>query len=154
MKQIIGMFLLCLLLGACEQKEVTTADPQKFGVEVNQTSAITLAELDNKMGDSESIDCVVTAKVEEVCQKKGCWMTLKKEDGSAIRVTFKDYALFMPTDIAGKEVVLHGMATTKTESVEDLKHYAKDAGKSQEEIDAITEGITKMTIEADGVLIR
>ncbi|MBK8328994.1 MAG: DUF4920 domain-containing protein [Bacteroidetes bacterium] len=30
-----------------------------------------------------------------MCQKKGCWMELKNNDGTTLRVTFKDYG-FMP----------------------------------------------------------
>ncbi len=71
-----------------------------------------------------------------------------------MRITFKDYALFMPKDLAGKEVVIHGVAKTTTVSVEDLRHYAQDAGKSEKEIKAINKPETKLAFEADGVAIQ
>ncbi|MGB0524552.1 MAG: DUF4920 domain-containing protein [Flammeovirgaceae bacterium] len=165
-KQILGALFICLFVFSCAQKEEQVEDkpmdttavkeetPNKFGVAVDESKAITLASLSEEIQANDSVNCVVKGEVEAVCQKKGCWMTLKKEDGSTVRVTFKDYALFMPKDLAGKEVVLNGVAKTKTVSVDMLKHLAEDEGKSQAEIDAITEEETKLAIEADGVVIK
>ena len=68
-------------------------------------------------------------------------------------VKFKDYAFFMPKDIAGQEVIVDGKAFVEQTSVEDLKHFAKDAGKSQDEIDAITEPKLTLSFLSSGVLI-
>jgi hypothetical protein len=46
------------------------------------------------------------------------------------------------------------MAYLEEVSVDDLKHYAEDAGKSQEEIDAITESEMAYTFVAEGALIQ
>lgn len=167
LKQILGSLFICLFVFSCAKKEENTeevntpeektevvADQTKFGVAVDVSNPFTLASLEKEMTTNDSLDCVVTGTVDKVCQKKGCWMTLKKEDGSTVRVTFKDYALFMPKDLSGKEVVLHGMAKAKTESVDMLKHLAEDEGKSKEEIDAITEPVTSLAIVADGVEIK
>lgn len=165
-KYILGSLVICLFLFSCNKQEevanetkddvaeTVKAPATKFGVEVDEASAMTLASLTTEMTEKDSLDCVVKGTVESVCQKKGCWMTLKKDDGSTVRVTFKDYALFMPKDLGGKEVVLHGIAKTKTVSVDMLKHLAEDAGKSEEEIAAITDPETKLAIEADGVTIQ
>ena len=42
----------------------------------------------------------ITGKVTEVCQEKGCWMKIERENGEQLMVKFKDYGFFMPTDIA------------------------------------------------------
>ena len=39
-------------------------------------------------------------------------------------------------------------------SVEELKHYAEDAGETQEVIDAITEPEISLAFEAKGVIIK
>jgi hypothetical protein len=97
---------------------------------------------------------VVSGTVSEVCKAKGCWMKIDLPDGESMRVTFKDYALFMPKDITGKNVVIHGVASKKEVSVEDLQHFAKDAGKSEAEIATIAQAETQLTFEADGVVIK
>lgn len=91
----------------------------------------------------------IKGTVQEVCQSKGCWMTLKNEQNQSIRVTFKDYGFFVPKDIAGREVIIEGNATT-TELEEDMaKHYADDAGKEYDESMK-----QEVSIVATGVLVE
>jgi len=111
-----------------------------------------LPELFAQRGD---VTYTVSGKMVECCQKKGCWMTLDMgEDHSPMRVTFKDYGFFMPLNSAGRSLVLSGIAMNDTTSVETLRHFAEDAGKSKEEIEAITEPEIEMVFEATGVYIR
>ncbi len=104
-----------------------------------------------KVGDSVTVKA--KAKVNSVCQAKGCWMRLDLEDGNEVMVKFKDYGFFMPKDIAGKEVIVNGNAFVTIVPVEELRHYAEDAGKSAEEIAAITEPKKTLSFQANGVLI-
>jgi hypothetical protein len=48
---------------------------------------------------------------------------------------------------------VEGRAFREVLSVETLRHYAEDAGKSKEEIEAITAPETRLSFEANGVLI-
>ncbi|MFT5618088.1 MAG: hypothetical protein ACI85I_001317 [Arenicella sp.] len=169
MKKILLSVLCLAVFTCCEKKvggdsaeknvvveeEMAEADSTTFGVAVNLTEVKTLAVLETEMSEKDSLEEVTVAgKVQAVCQKKGCWMTLEKENGETMRITFKDYALFMPKDLAGKEVVVHGVAKKSTTSVETLRHFAEDAGKSKEEIEKITEAETSIVFEADGVKIK
>ena len=106
------------------------------------------------MGDKTEMEAKVSGTVESVCQVKGCWMKVKMDNGETMRVMFKDYAFFVPKDIAGKTVVFEGEAQKKMVPVEHLQHYAKDAGKSKEEIAKITEPKEELTFIADGVIVK
>jgi hypothetical protein len=68
-------------------------------------------------------------------------------------VKFKDYGFFMPKDIAGREVIMEGTAYREVVSVDELKHLAKDAGKSEEEIAKITEPKEELQFLAHGVIL-
>ena len=92
-------------------------------------------------------------KVNEVCQTKGCWMRLDLDD-EEVMVKFKDYGFFMPKNIAGKDVIVNGKAFISEVSVEEQRHYAEDAGKSADEIAAITQVEKTLSFEADGVLLK
>ena len=97
---------------------------------------------------------VIEGTVVEVCQKKGCWMTLEPKGGpSNVSVRFKDYGFFMPKTLSGSQVIVQGTATEKEISVEDLRHYAEDAGKSAEEIAAITKPEKGIELMATGVRV-
>ena len=92
--------------------------------------------------------------INEVCKKKGCWMKLDLGEEHESMVRFKDYGFFVPKDADNKEVIVEGKAYITKISVDQLKHYAKDGGKSQEEIDQITEPELTYAFEAHGVLLK
>ena len=54
-----------------------------------------------KINESDTTELVFEATIDEVCQMKGCWMTL--ESDQKVRVTFKDYGFFVPKDAGGTE---------------------------------------------------
>lgn len=84
---------------------------------------------------------LVKATAASVCQKKGCWVVLQDGDAS-VRVTMKDYGFLLPQDVAGRTLVVEGVLSETTVTEKQARHYAKDAGKSPAEIDAI-KGDTK-----------
>ncbi len=131
-----------------------TQDGKHFGETINGEGTISYDEMLTKFTEADSIPAKVVGQVSEVCQKKGCWMTIASENGEEMMmVQFKDYGFFVPKDIAGRKVVMEGYAFREITPVDDLKHYAEDAGKSQEEIDAITEPKEEIKFLASGVLL-
>ncbi|MFK7908832.1 MAG: DUF4920 domain-containing protein [Chitinophagales bacterium] len=166
-KKSILFFLTAVLIIGCNNNSTSPNEPsgavqlvdgiQHFGEKIDESGALSLDNLLSKVStssDAGSMKVKTTGEVEAVCQVKGCWMTLKKPDGNVMRVTFKDYGFFMPTDIAGKTVVVEGEAKVDTTTVEMLRHYAEDEGLAQEEIDKITEPEIDVTFIADGVILK
>ena len=71
----------------------------------------------------------VKGKVDKVCQAKGCWMALKGPSGKhSARITFKDYAFFVPKDIMGRTASVEGTVELKKLSKAMREHLAKDEG--------------------------
>jgi uncharacterized protein DUF4920 len=46
----------------------------------------------------------------------------------SVRVTFRDYAFFVPKDLAGKTVVAEGVLSHRVISAEEAEHLAKESG--------------------------
>ncbi len=147
------LFTLIPVIGIFFFSEISAQDAF-YGAKIDDSDAVPVKELVTMMQGKSEMEIKIIGKVEEVCQVKGCWMTVVKEDGTAMRVTFKDYGFFVPKDIAGKTAVLKGKAYTKVTTVAELQHYAEDGGKSKEEIEKIKEDKTELAFEADGVIIR
>jgi len=162
---LLGFALLSML--ACKNSAETTPEEateevavvddkyQHFGEDITDENVMSKDEMiaaysNMKVGDT--IPVKFTSKVNSVCQAKGCWMRLDLGENESF-VKFKDYGFFMPKDIAGQEVIVEGKAFVEETSVDDLKHFAMDAGKSQEEIDAITEPELTFSFVSSGVLI-
>ena len=72
----------------------------------------------------------VVANVSQVCQKKGCFF-IAREGPSIVRVSFKDYGFFVPTDIGGKRVALNGEVVAREVSRDEASHYAEDLGTAE-----------------------
>jgi len=165
MKNYILVLAMVLSFMACKEEQKTEVvetteemalNYKSFGKEIIADDAIaakSMAEHYKAMKVGDSIDSKMTAKVAEVCQAKGCWMKLDLDNGEQVMVKFKDYGFFMPKNIAGQEVIINGKAYVNEVPVEELRHYAEDAGKTPEEIAAITESKKTYSFEADGVLL-
>ena len=123
-----------------------------FGETIDTQDAIKASQIITTLADQSSMQTKVKGTVQEVCQMKGCWMTMDLGNEQSMRITFKDYGFFVPKNSSGKKAVIQGELKKETTSVATLKHYAKDAGKSQAEIDAITEPQTELVFVAEGVL--
>ena len=107
------------------------------------------------MEGKEELNCKIKAEVITSCKKKGCWMDVKMNDGSRMKVTFKDYGFFVPKEgLSGKTAYMQGKAVREEVSVDMLRHYAEDAGKTEEEVAAITEPEDGITFIANGVIIE
>lgn len=166
MKPIILLIICVFMLNSCKNKdekqqekpiEVEKTAYKSFGNEIIADDAIdasSMAEHYKSMNVGDSINSKITATVNKVCQAKGCWMTLNLGNDEEVMVKFKDYAIFMPKDIAGKEVIINGKAFVKEVSVDEQRHYAEDGGKTAEEIASITEPKRTYSFEADGVLLK
>lgn len=130
-------------------------DGKSFGATVNPSGAVSYDDLLPRFKTTDTLKNVkVAGIVDAVCKVRGCWMNIKSETGaSPMFVKFKNYAFFMPKDIAGKRVVMSGDAFKEIVPVEELRHYAEDDGKSKEEIAKITQPETKIRFVASGVTV-
>jgi hypothetical protein len=105
---------------------------------------------DNKI---KSSDFLTIGKIISSCPKKGCWVKVIT-DFEEVFVTFKDYSFFIPKKgIRDKEIVINGIIKTDTISISQLKHYAYDAGESEEFVSKIKHPKITKSIIADGVAI-
>lgn len=149
------------LVASCQNKtEVKIPEDEKytsFGDSISKEGALSKEELFAKyagLNQGDTINVKFRSKIKEVCSKKGCWMNMDLVNDDKVFVKFKDYAFFMPLNSKDDEAIVNGKAYLSVESVDELKHYAKDAGKSQAAIDSIVEPKTTYAFMADGVLIR
>ncbi len=138
-----------------EVQATTTEQLAYFGGKLEEGTSLSAGEFmtqlkDMKVGDSIAVK--LEGDINSVCQKKGCWMRVAAGE-EELMVRFKDYGFFVPKDAAGKETIIQGYAFVEETSVEDLKHYAMDAGKSEDEIAAITAPKRTYSFTADAVAI-
>ncbi len=137
-----------------DQDEADLPSTGSFGESIHKDGAVAVDQVLGLIVDNETIEVKVKGTIKEVCQHTGCWMKFDFGDGEEIMVRMKDHDFYVPMDAAGKTAWVDGIAIREMISVNMLKHYAEDAGKSQAEIDAITEPEMTYTLEAKGVIIE
>jgi hypothetical protein len=154
MKRSILCLTLSVVIGTASAQEPTSAvKGASYGTAfVKEGPSVQASELEKRLSN-DKFSGRVSGKVTEVCQEKGCWMRVDRGNGETLMVKFKDYGFFMPKDIVGKEVLLDGDAMMKQVPVKQQQHYAKDAGKSEEEIARIKEPKKELQFVAKGVLV-
>jgi len=153
-KLMLFAAFLCFSAITYAQTEITPANAGvTYGKAVTADNALTTETLNTTLAKDSVYNGKITGTVVEVCKKKGCFMKLSQANGKTIMVQFADYGFFMPQNIVGKTVVVEGTAKIKETSVERLKHYAKDVGKTPNEIAMIKEPKKDISIMADGVLV-
>jgi len=158
---ILLVFLFGVITCFGQQKDRAKSSVQGTSVTLYGDEFVTNNVMDKEqilqnystMAVSDTLNVQFKTKVKEVCKVKGCWMLVELPEGEQAMVRFKDYEFFMPIDILDKKVVLNGLAYVEEMSVDDQRHYAKDAGKSVEEINQITTPRRTFSFEATGVLI-
>lgn len=158
MKKILlsAAFAIASLVVMAQDNNRPAAIPgQLYGDKITEKGAIDIAKLPEMVAKDEDkkVQVKIKAKVLEVCSKKGCWVNLYVNDSTKVFVKMKDYGFFVPDDMVGQTVILEGEAFEKVTSVNELKHYAEDAKKSQEEIDKITEPEKSIRFLASGILV-
>ena len=152
--------LLCAIIFTTT---ITNAQPPKvpadagvtFGQVTTAENAITVEQLVTIMkSKDQNKELAVKLKgvVTEVCKMEGCWIKVQSPNGSMM-VKMKDHKFVVPVILNGKTIVIYGIADEKLSSIEQLRHFAEDAGKSKAEIAKITEPKREIVVQAKGILV-
>ena len=100
----------------------------KFGAALEPASSTPLASL--LANPKAYADQTVTTegKVQRACSRKGCWMEIGSGD-DACRITFKDYAFFVPTDSAGALAKIQGRLDTREVEAAAVNHLESEGAR-------------------------
>ena len=150
MKKISAFILFVVMTSITAMAQESTLYGKKFDTK----TAIPAEALAQRMGDQKEMPVTVRGTIAEVCQSAGCWITLKNENGENLFVKIKEHEFSIPKDMAGHRAIVKGTAVRKTVSIEEQKHYAEDAGKSEADIAAIKEPKTEIRINAAAMVIE
>lgn len=154
MKKIFLLFPFIVfgLLAVAQPPEGAADKGMNFGVITTEKDAISPNELVTVLKDKEPKAVKVKGKVVEVCKAEGCWLRMETSIGTMM-IRMKDHKFFVPVSMQGKTIVADGVATVKETSVDMLKHFAEDAGKTKEEITAIKNPKKEIVLQATGILV-
>ena len=98
----------------------------------------------------------VEGTVRQVCQMKGCWLTLEAEAGPDVRIRVPktgtgEYLYTVPTDLSGRRVVVEGKLEESTLSEAERRHYAEESGG---DLDGDVQPLLELSMTATSVLVQ
>lgn len=145
-----------IFLGSCNQSSSSQTDSTKsntslYGQKFDKTIAIDVdSALANWQSHTKSV--IVKGISTAVCQTEGCWFKYKTATEDLF-VDF-DHQFKIEKNSVGKSMYATGYFYQDTVSVEMLQEWAKDDGKTVEEIAAIKEPKIELHFRAVGVEIE
>jgi hypothetical protein len=152
-KLVFSVSFLILSISMIAQPPTGPADKgMVFGKKTTVEGAVSADALTTILANKSTAAVKVKGKVVEVCKAEGCWLKMETANGPML-IKMKDHSFMVPLDMNGKTIVAQGDATFKETSVEMLRHYAEDAGKTKEEIAAIKEPKKEISMQATGILV-
>jgi hypothetical protein len=127
---------LLIFLAACTAHQ-NKADPQESaapqvierGAQLQAANPVPIATLLQAPADYVGKTVQVTGYVRKACENKGCWLELsasREDEGQGARVTFKDYAFFVPLDAAGSLAKLDGLVEAQVVPSGHVEHYESE----------------------------
>jgi len=107
-------------------------------------AAVPLSTVLSKPEDGKAV--LVEGVVRRACSQMGCWMELAPaEGGPGVRVTFKDYGFFVPTDSAGAKARVQGTVKVAQLSAAQAEHLRAEGGSmpagEQREVRLVATGV-------------
>jgi hypothetical protein len=116
------------------------------------TRVVPLADVLQTPDEYTKAPVVVDGVITMACSNKGCWMQIAPEAvKTGVRVTFKDYGFFVPTDSKGLQARAEGVATVKKLSKKDADHLEGEGAKLSRNADGTA---NEVSFVATGVELR
>lgn len=85
-------------------------------------------------------------EITQVCQRMGCWMEIRAEEGSpGIRVPMAGHSFVLPRDLSGSRATVEGTVIVEELDEDTRAHLAEEGGQALDQ---------DLSIEATAVLVH
>jgi cellobiose-specific phosphotransferase system component IIB len=136
MKSLIKLMMVVCIAGTSAsifaQKHTPLPHGMVFGNAPSNINQMPANRLETFMGKRTRTSVVIYGKVIKVTKEQGGWFEMDAGNGKVIAAHFRDYNIKIPVDLAGRQVIIDGVAE-KQFIADDLQHMAGDTvqGKKQ-----------------------
>ena len=132
--------------GAVEADPTNADGSRLFGAELSELTPIALTALLDAPADYDGQIVQTEGTISSVCQRMGCWMELRPDEGgAAIRVPMAGHSFFLPRDVSGSRATIEGTVEVQ-ELPEDWQEHLREEGAQAAD--------QSLAISATGVLIH
>ncbi|MGN8067382.1 DUF4920 domain-containing protein [Mucilaginibacter sp. SG564] len=152
MKSSVLLIALLLSTVVFAQQHTPLPHGMVYGKKPDTLAMMSATKLETFMGKKTRISTTIEGRVIKVIHEKGGWFELDAGSGKVIAAHFKDYNINIPGNLAGRTVIIEGVAQ-KQFIADDLQHLAGDTvtGKKQHQVKTDTK--RKVTFEVKGLQV-
>ncbi|MBS1532472.1 MAG: DUF4920 domain-containing protein [Bacteroidetes bacterium] len=131
MKTTILLLALLFSLPVFAQVQKAPVHGQVFGSKPDTAGVMDASRLAQFMDGKARVSVAIRGKISKVTKEKGGWFTLDAGKGQVIAAHFKNYNVTIPFSLAGRTVILDGVAA-KQFVADDRQHLAGNAQTGKE----------------------
>lgn len=152
MKFLLFFISMFCAVSVLAQKHIPIPHGMVYGQKPDTLTVMGANKVEAFMGKKTRIITAIEGKVIRVTKAKGGWFEMDAGNGKIIAAHFKDYNVTLPKELAGRTVIIDGVAQ-KLFIADDLQHLAGDTvtGKKQHQVK--TNPKRKVTFEVKGLLV-
>lgn len=147
-----GLVAFALVIFAFSGTAAAQEDVITRGDAIGNSPVVDLADALSTIHAYIDTSVILEGEVRKVCQVKGCWLELVQQGAPrGLRVTFKDYGFFVPTDSDGYAARLEGVFETNVFSQREADHLIEEGVQLTRNADGTA---TEVSFVASGVELR
>ena len=152
LRPLITLFTVVLASQSLEAQTAVDSAVVFRGAKVAPGVALPVTALVATARNYTARSVVVEGVITRECTEKGCWMQVAPTaDTDGMRVTFKDYAFFIPQAMIGRRARMEGVTKVTTHSKAAADHLIGEGAKLVRNADGTA---TEVAFEASGVELR
>jgi hypothetical protein len=153
MRAITILFAFFLSGISFTQQHTRLPHGKVFGTKPDTTAMMNASKVEAFMGKKTQISTTIRGKVIKVTRQKGGWFDIDAGNGKVIAAHFKLYNVTIPADLAGRTVIIEGVAQ-KQFIADDLQHLAGDTVTGKKQHSVKTNPKKKLTFEVKGMMVE
>lgn len=147
------LFALLFCLSASAQKHTAPVHGTVYGDKPDTTGAMQANRVEEFMDKKTRVSVAVRGKVLKVTKSKGGWFEVDEGNGRIISAHFKNYNVTISASLAGKTVVMDGVAQ-KQFIADDQQHFAGDTVTGKKQSQVKTNPKRKLIFEVKGMVVE
>lgn len=143
--------MICLAFATMAQAQQKLPHGSVYGARPNTTQVIAANRLEDWMAQRPRVSATIKGRLIKVTNARGGWFEMDGGRGRVIEAHFNRSGVNLPKNLAGKTVVVDGIAQ-KQMIAADKQHFAGDrANGHQPEVNANSK--KQITFEAKGLMV-
>ncbi|QXV65890.1 DUF4920 domain-containing protein [Mucilaginibacter sp. 21P] len=152
MKKLALLLLMICSVQVFAQKRNALPHGMVFGTKPKDIAPVPANKLETLMGGKIRQTTAIEGKIIKVTKEKGGWFNMDAGNSRIIEAHFANYDVTLPKAIAGRTVIIEGVAQRQL-IADDSQHLAGDTavGKKQHEVKVNPK--ERLTFEVQGLMV-